>query len=245
MQWIGTSGYDYPEWRGAFYPPDVPAAKRLPYYASQFPTVEINYTFYHLPSERSLAGWADQTPDGFRFALKAPKRITHVARLRDCGEMVERFGVLASRLNHKLGAVLFQLPPFLRKDVGVLREFVATVPRGIRAAIEFRHESWFDPDVFTTLEARGVALCVADSEKLRTPILVTAPFAYFRLRDAGYTAEAIASWAENIRAAGREADEVFVYFKHEVAGKGPQFARELRRHLGLEEARTPARSPER
>jgi len=231
MLWIGTSGYDYPEWRGSFYPPEVAAAKRLPYYASQFATVEINYTFYHLPSERTLAGWVAQTPPGFRFTLKAPKRITHVARLRNCGEPMRTFCGLAGSLRERLGAILFQLPPFLRKDLATLDEFLPTVPAGIRAAIEFRHESWLDEEVFGRLRVHGVALCIADSEKLRTPVLVTAPFAYFRLRDEGYTPDALGQWADAIREAGGQAGDVFVYFKHEEAGKGPEFARTVLRRL--------------
>jgi uncharacterized protein YecE (DUF72 family) len=231
MYWIGTSGYDYPEWRGSFYPPELAAAKRLPFYASQFPTVEINYTFYHLPSERTLGGWVAQTPDHFRLTLKAPKRITHIARLRDCSELVGTFCAMATTLHDRLGALLFQLPPFLRKDVGVLGEFLSTVPRGTRAAFEFRHESWFDEEVFATLGAHDAALCVSDSEKVRTPVRTTAPFAYFRLRDEGYTPEALATWAGTIEAVGKDASEVFVYFKHEEAGKGPEFARTVLRHL--------------
>jgi uncharacterized protein YecE (DUF72 family) len=231
MYWIGTSGYDYPEWRGSFYPPELSAAKRLSYYAAQFSTVEINYTFYHLPSDRTLGGWLSQTPDGFHLTLKAPKRITHVARLRGCGDLVATFCALGSTLKGRLGAILFQLPPFLRKDLGALDEFLDALPRGVRATIEFRHESWFDREVFRRLEARDVALCVADSEKLRTPVLATASFAYFRLRDAGYTADALAAWAETIRGVGAGGRDVFVYFKHEEAGKGPDLARTVIRHL--------------
>ncbi len=231
MYWIGTSGYDYPEWRGAFYPPELPAAKRLPYYASQFRTVEINYTFYHLPSQHTLAGWMGQTPDGFRITLKAPKRITHVARLRDCEELVGTFCRLAATLGDRLGAILFQLPPFLRKDLGTLEAFLPAIPAGVKAAIEFRHESWLDETVFAALRARDVALCVADSETMRTPSLATASFAYFRLRDEGYTPAALRTWAETIRAAHGRANDVFVYFKHEEAGKGPEFARRVLGHL--------------
>lgn len=232
MYWIGTSGYDYPEWRGAFYPEDLPASKRLPYYASQFASVEINYTFYHLPTEKTLAGWLSQTPASFKLTLKAPKRITHVARLQDSGELVSRFCELAARLEDKLGALLFQLPPFLRKDLGLLDRFAATLPPGARAAIEFRHPSWLSDEVYATLREHDIALCVADSEKLRTPAIRTASFAYFRLRDEGYTPGDLAQWAEAIRAAGAEAQDVFVYFKHEEAGKGTEFARIVLERLG-------------
>jgi uncharacterized protein YecE (DUF72 family) len=236
MYWIGTSGYDYPEWQGSFYPSDLAAAKRLPYYASQFPTVEINYTFYHLPSERTLAGWVGQTPDGFRLTLKAPKRITHSSRLRGAADLVGTFCALAGTLKDRLGVVLFQLPPFFKKDIGTLDEFLATIPAGVRAAVEFRHDSWLDPHVYARLGARNVALCVADSEKMHTPNVSTATFAYFRLRDAGYTPDALAKWAQAIRAAGREVDDVYVYFKHEEAGKGPEFARTILRDLEVRAA---------
>jgi uncharacterized protein YecE (DUF72 family) len=231
MYWIGTSGYDYPEWQGSFYPADLPASKRLPFYASQFSTVEINYSFYHLPSQKTLEGWMAQTPPGFRLTLKAPKRITHIARLRGCGDLLATFCALATTLRERLGVVLFQLPPFFKKDLGALDEFLSTLPAGIRAAMEFRHESWLDPSVYARLEARDVALCVADSEKLRTPVLTTSSFAYFRLRDAGYTPAALDSWADRIREAGGQARDAFVYFKHEEAGKGPEFARIILRHL--------------
>jgi uncharacterized protein YecE (DUF72 family) len=231
MQWIGTSGYDYPEWKGSFYPVDLPAAKRLPFYASKFATVEINYTFYHLPSQRTLEGWASQTPESFRFTLKAPKRITHVARLRHCEEILATFCALASGLQQRQGALLFQLPPFVKKDAGLLDEFLATLPAGVKAAMEFRHPSWFDDEVFARLGARRVALCVADSEKIHTPIRTTAPFAYFRLRDEGYGPADLRRWAESIRSVERDASEVFVYFKHEQAGKGPEFAAAVARHL--------------
>jgi uncharacterized protein YecE (DUF72 family) len=231
MFWIGTSGYDYPEWRGSFYPEKFPASRMLGYYAARFPTVEINYTFYHLPAERTLASWAEQTPEGFRFTLKAPRRITHVARLRDCAPLVATFCDLAGGLGGKLGALLFQLPPFLRKDVPLLEDFLAALPPGARAAVEFRHASWFDDEVFAALRARRAALCVADSERMSTPVVTTAPFGYFRLRDEGYTGASLESWARTIRAESEPTGDTFVYFKHEEAGKGPEFARLLREHL--------------
>lgn len=231
VYWIGTSGYDYPEWRGSFYPEELAAAKRLPFYASQFATVEINYTFYHLPSAKTLAGWAAQTPGHFRFTLKAPKRITHIARLRGCAELIETFCALASTLHERLGVLLFQLPPFFKKDVAVLDEFLATLPAGTRAAVEFRHPSWLDDEVYARLASHDVALCVSDTEKLRTPVVATASFAYFRLRDSGYSPEALAGWADAIRVAARSGGDAFAYFKHEEAGKGPEFAREVLGYL--------------
>jgi len=225
--WVGTSGYNYPEWRGSFYPEKFPTSKMLPYYAERFRTVEINYTFYRTPNEKILAGWNRETPEGFKLTLKAPKRITHDARLKDCAELLQYFLDTAATLGPKLGALLFQLPPFLRKDVGLLDRFLETFPPGVCATFEFRHKSWWDEDVLARLRAKNLALCIADSEALSAPVEITADYAYFRLRDEGYTPNEIAQWARTIREKTSACSDVFVYFKHEEAGKGPQFARLL------------------
>jgi uncharacterized protein YecE (DUF72 family) len=230
--WVGTSGYNYPEWKGSFYPEKFPAAKMLSYYAERFTTVEINYTFYRIPNTKILAGWDGETPPGFRLTLKAPKRITHIAKLRDCADLVEYFLKTAATLGPKLGALLFQLPPYFRKDLTVLDEFLRLLTPGIQAAFEFRHASWMDAEVFARLRAASVALCVADSEKFTTPVEITAPYGYFRLRDEGYTPEDLARWAGVIRASAGHCSDVYVYFKHEEAGIGPQFARTLLEALG-------------
>ena len=231
--WVGTSGYNYPEWKGSFYPEKLPAAKMLPYYAERFPTVEINYTFYRTPNEKILGGWSQATPERFKLTLKAPKRITHEARLRDCGDRVRQFLETAATLGPKLGALLFQLPPNLKKDLALFDAFLDTFPPRVCAAFEFRHASWLEDDVYERLRARNLALCVADSEKLSTPVEITADYAYFRLRDEGYTADDIARWADVIRAKTSGSREVFVYFKHEESGKGPEFARLLQQQLGV------------
>jgi uncharacterized protein YecE (DUF72 family) len=223
--WVGTSGYNYPEWRGSFYPEKLPAAKMLPYYAERLSTVEINNTFYRMPNEAAVSGWDKSTPSRFRLTLKAPKRITHIARLRDCAEAVRRFLQVADTLGPKLGALLFQLPPYLRRDPGLLESFVETLPPGTCAAFEFRHASWFDEQTYACLAARNLALCVADSEKLSTPLRITAKYGYFRLRDQGYTAADLKRWVGLIRKQTTDCEDVFVYFKHEEAGKGPEFAR--------------------
>jgi uncharacterized protein YecE (DUF72 family) len=233
MIWIGTSGYNYPEWKGSFYPADLPAAKMLPFYAARFPTVEINYTFYRMPTEKLVAGWAAQTPSPFKLTLKAPRRITHDSRLKNCGELVSVFCRVAGTLEAKLGALLFQLPPTAKKDLAVFDAFLAELPPKVTAAFEFRHPSWLDADVFERLARRNLALCVADSEKMSTPVHVTADYAYFRLRDEGYTADDIGRWAETIARETASCREVFVYFKHEEEGKGPLFARMLMERLGL------------
>ena len=225
--WVGTSGYNYPEWKGSFYPEKLPAAKMLPYYAERFPTVEINYTFYRAPNEKILQGWDAATPERFRLTLKAPKRITHDARLRDCADRVRQFLETAAVLGPKLGALLFQLPPNLKKDLALFDAFLETFPPRVCAAFEFRHVSWLDDDIYARLRARNLALCVADSEKLSTPVEVTADYAYFRLRDEGYGPADIERWARVIGERTSQCRDVYVYFKHEESGKGPEFAREL------------------
>jgi uncharacterized protein YecE (DUF72 family) len=232
MIWVGTSGYNYPEWKGNFYPANLAAAKMLPYYASHFPTVEINYTFYRAPTEKILDGWSRATPDPFTLTLKAPKRITHDARLRDCGDKVRQFFETAAVLGPKLGVLLFQLPPNLKKDLALFDAFLDTFPPRLRATFEFRHPSWFDADVFDRLRSRDLALCVADSEKLSAPVEMTASYGYFRLRDEGYTPADIERWAGVVSAAAEGREHIFVYFKHEDAGKGPEFGKALMAHLG-------------
>ncbi len=229
--WIGTSGYNYAEWKGSFYPARFASAKMLPYYAERLPTVEINYTFYRLPTEQLLKGWAAATPSGFRFTLKAPRRITHDARLRECEELTRAFCGAAAALEEKLAVLLFQLPPWFRKDLGVLERFIDTLPSGVRAAFEFRHASWHAAEVFERLTERRLALCVADSKRLTTPLRVTAPYGYFRLRDDAYDHEDIRRWADSIRMATQACSDVFVYFKHEDKGKGPELARLLQEAL--------------
>jgi uncharacterized protein YecE (DUF72 family) len=232
MIWVGTSGYNYPEWKGSFYPTDMPTAKMLPYYAARFPTVEINYTFYRMPNEKLVAGWAEQTPAPYKLTLKAPRRITHDSRLRNCGDLVSTFCGVAATLGDKLGALLFQLPPNFKKDLAVLDGFLEDLPPKLVGAFEFRHESWLDEEVFERLAARNLALCIADSEKMSAPVRVTADYAYFRLRDEGYTPDDIRQWGEVIRRETGSCRDVFVYFKHEEEGKGPEFARLLIEHLG-------------
>ena len=233
MIWVGTSGYNYPEWKGSFYPSDLPAAKMLPYYAARFPTVEINYTFYRMPNEKLVAGWAAQTPSPYKLTLKAPRRITHDNRLKNVGSLVSGFCQVAGTLGDKLGALLFQLPPNLKKDVEIFDVFLAELPPKVCAAFEFRHASWLDDEIFGRLASRNLALCVADSEKMSTPVRVTADYAYFRLRDEGYTADDIRRWGDTIADATARSRDVFVYFKHEEQGKGPEFASLLMQKLGL------------
>lgn len=227
MIYVGTSGYNYPEWKGRFYPENLPAAKMLPYYAARFSTVEINYTFYRMPTARLVTGWAVQVADDFKFTLKAPKRITHDRRLKDVGEPVRGFCEAAAELGPKLGALLFQLAPNFKKDLPVLDDFLATLPPKVCAAFEFRHDSWLDDDVYARLRARNLALCIADSEKRSTPVIATADYAYLRLRDEGYTEQDIREWAARIQDVAARCQDTYVYFKHEDEGKGPELARLL------------------
>ncbi len=228
---IGTSGYNYPEWRGTFYPEKLSTAKMLAYYAERFSTVEINYTFYRMPTDKLLAGWAAGTPDSFTFTLKAPRRITHDAKLQRCEDLLQTFCRTARTLGPRLATLLFQLPPNFKKDGAVLGAFLDLLPEGMRAAFEFRHDSWFAREVFDALRARNIALCIADSEKMHTPVEVTADYGYLRLRDEGYQQVDIERWAQTIRGLPGLSD-VFVYFKHEEQGLGPEFARRLITALG-------------
>jgi uncharacterized protein YecE (DUF72 family) len=230
---VGTSGYNYPEWKGSFYPSDLPATKMLPYYAGKFPTVEINYTFYRMPTPKLIAGWRAQVPADFRFTLKAPKRITHDKRLRagEVAESVNGFITAASELGPQLAALLFQLPPNFKKDLGLLKEFLALLPPKTTAAFEFRNASWLDDEVFDTLRARNLALCIADSEARETPIVTTADYAYLRLRDEGYGDADIAQWTDTAKRLAVTARDVFVYFKHEDEGKGAAFGLQMMKNL--------------
>ena len=221
--YVGTSGYNYPEWRGTFYPEKFNTSKMLAFYAERFRTVEINYTYYRMPTEKLLEGWAAGTPERFTFTLKAPKRITHDAKLQRCEDTLQAFCRIAATLGPKLGVLLFQLAPNFKRDLDVLRAFVALLPEGTRAAFEFRHASWVAQEVFDALRERNVALCIADSEKLSTPPEVTADYAYLRLRDEGYQQADIEKWAAVVR--GLPPQDAFVYFKHEEQGLGPDFAR--------------------
>src|SRR5436305_13494550 len=221
MVWVGTSGYNYPEWKGSFYPADLAAKKMLPYYAERFPTVEINYTFYRMPTEKLVAGWAEQVPSPYRLTLKAPRRIAHDSRLKDAADSVARLWEVAATLGGKLGTLLFQLRPVVGKDLALLAAFLPQLPAGVRAAFEFRHASWFDEDVFGRLAAKNLSVCIADSEKLSTPVRITADYAYFRLRDEGYQSDDIKRWADTIATSTADCRDVFVYFKHEESGKGP------------------------
>jgi uncharacterized protein YecE (DUF72 family) len=229
---VGTSGYSYKEWKGTFYPDDLPAAKMLPYYAERFDSVEINNTFYRMPDAKMVAKWAEQVPDEFTFVLKAPQRITHQKKLTGAAEDVGYLFDAAASLGSKLGPVLFQLPPYLRKDAVKLREFVAVLPKDHKIAFEFRHESWCDDEIYNILRQRDIALCAADTDEVTDVdalVVPTASWGYMRLRRTEYAAGEIEAWAARVQ---RQAwSEAYVFFKHEDEGKGPRFAVEFRAQL--------------
>jgi uncharacterized protein YecE (DUF72 family) len=228
--WIGTSGFSYPEWKGSFYPADLPAKKMLPYYSERFPTVEINNTFYRMPSPDMVEGWTSQVPEEFRFILKAPQRITHKERLKDSGDSLAAFVRAAEKLGPRKGPFLFQLPPFSKVDVPRLTDFLALIPEGERAAFEFRHESWFNDEVYAALRVKGAALCISDTEKLSTPFVATASWGYLRLREMEYGEAELQKWADQVRA--QQWTECFIFLKHEDAGIGPRLAKRLMEILG-------------
>jgi uncharacterized protein YecE (DUF72 family) len=224
---VGTSGYNFPEWKGTFYPEKLPASQMLEYYAQRLSIVEVNYTFYRMPNAKTVAGWDAATPPGFTFVLKAPQRITHIARLRDIDDPLRFFLETARKLGTKLGPVLFQLPPNFKKDVARLGDLLTQFPPDIRCAWEFRHESWFADDVYDVLRTGNAALCVADTENGNTPLVATADFGYFRLRDEGYATKDLEQWAGTVRQLGTQWQDAYVFFKHEESGIGPKLAQQF------------------
>lgn len=221
--WVGTSGFAYKEWKGIFYPEDLPDKEMLPHYAGRLPAVELNNTFYRMPTEKLLLGWAAQVPERFRFSIKASRRITHQKKLADAAEETEYLLRTVSVLADRMGPVLFQLPPYLRKDDELLASFLELLPPTVPAAIEFRHASWLDDATLDLLAARGVALCVAETEEgLDAPRLGTAGWGYLRLRRTDYSETDLAVWAERIADQGWS--DAYVFFKHEDEAEGPRFA---------------------
>jgi uncharacterized protein YecE (DUF72 family) len=221
----GTSGYSYKEWLGSFYPEKLPAGEMLRYYAGRFATVEINNTFYRMPAEAMLARWAEEVPGSFAFTLKAPRRITHEKRLREAGPEVAEFLRRAAALGDKLGVVLFQLPPFLKKDLPRLQDFLGALPSGQRVAMEFRNASWQDDEVYEALRARGAMLCVTDTDEGDTPFVATSDFGYIRLRRTHYDEADLRAWVERI--AQQRLARTYVYFMHEDEALGTKFAQNI------------------
>jgi uncharacterized protein YecE (DUF72 family) len=225
---IGTSGWNYTAWRGSFYPKDMKPAAMLAYYVERFATVEVNNTFYRMPTAAAVTGWAAVAPAGFRFVLKAPQRITHFGRLRDVDEPVRQFCDTARLLGDKLGPLLFQLPPNFKVDAGRLADLLAQLPADVRAAFEFRNATWFADDVYARLANHNAALCIADNDDGATPAVATANWGYLRLRATGYDDDDLRGWLATMRRIGGGWRDAFVFFKHEDEGTGPAFARRLR-----------------
>jgi uncharacterized protein YecE (DUF72 family) len=234
----GTSGFSYAPWKGSFYPEKLPAKQMLSFYATQLPAVEINNSFYRMPKAADLAAWAEQTPEAFRFVLKAPKRISHVQKLLESGPDVARLGEVTTALGAKLGPVLVQLPPFLQVDAGRLRAFLAVMAQAaplLKPAFEFRHATWFCDEVYNALADAKAALCIADDEKLTTPVVATTDWGYLRLRQEAYNEQSLALWRSEVQK--QSWSQAFVFFKHEDAGVGPRLAKSF---LGLSDAPSPA-----
>ena len=225
---VGTSGFSYKEWKGTFYPADLPAAKMLSFYAGQFGTVEINNTFYRMPEETTLTKWASEVPDSFTFVLKAPQRITHQKKLAGIEDDVRHFLEVANVLGSRLGPLLFQLPPYQRKETGKLRDFLTLVPKTMRVALEVRHDSWLADDVYEALREHDVALCLSDTDEVADPdalIVQTASWGYLRLRRTEYPGLTLDDWAARVKR--QPWSDAHVFFKHEDEGKGPDFARRV------------------
>jgi uncharacterized protein YecE (DUF72 family) len=223
---VGTSGYSYKEWKGTFYPEDLPAAKMLSFYAQHFGSVEINNTFYRMPEEKIVLKWGSEVPDGFTFVLKAPQRITHQKKLAGIEDDVRHFLEVAGALGPKLGPLLFQLPPYSKKDVPRLRGLLEAIPRAVRVALEFRHESWEDDEVYAALSDHDAALCASDTDETPHPdriVVPTASWGYQRLRRTDYSDEQLAAWRNRI--ADQQWSDAYVFFKHEEEGKGPALAK--------------------
>jgi uncharacterized protein YecE (DUF72 family) len=220
---VGTSGYSYKEWKGIFYPEDLPAKEMLAYYARRLPAVEINNTFYRLPQATMIENWRDQVPAEFRFSIKATQRITHIKRLKNCAEETKYLLETAALMKERLGVVLFQLPPNSKKDADRLRDFLPLIPTEIPAAFEFRHESWLDDEIFELLRGKNCALVMSDTdENPLSEIVSTATWGYLRLRRVNYEAPDLSMWMDRIQ--GQPWKEAFVFFKHEDEGTGPKLA---------------------
>ena len=220
---VGTSGYSYKEWKGNFYPEDLPAKEMLLYYSRRLPAVEINNTFYRLPQATMIENWRAQVPDEFRFSIKATQRITHIKRLNNVAEETKYLLDTSRLLGECLGVVLFQLPPNMKKDSGRLKSFLELLPSDTRAAFEFRHESWFDDETFDLLREKDRALVVSDTDdKPLSEIISTAGWGYLRLRRTAYDENDLADWMKRVK--DQKWEDAFVFFKHEDEGIGPKLA---------------------
>jgi uncharacterized protein YecE (DUF72 family) len=231
---VGTSGWAYPSWKPDFYPQKLAQTKFLQHYSTQLNAVEVNFTFRQLLKDTTAQKWIAETPDNFRFGIKAHQVITHIKRLKGTEEFVPRFFSTIEPLARagKMGPVLFQLPPNMKADARVLHEFLSIVPRGVQAAFEFRHESWWSEEIYSLLKACNRALCVAETEERVTPDVVTADFAYYRYRKLTYSGEERQAMVRRMQEHRAEGRDVFAYFKHEESPQGALYAVELLREVG-------------
>jgi len=234
---IGTSGWHYDDWRCRFYPEKLPRTKWLEFYAGYFPTVELNNSFYRLPSEKAFTNWRDSSPTGFTFAVKVSRFITHIKRLKSTEEAVENFTKRARILGEKLGPLLYQLPPNTHRNDETLESFLASLPHGLKHVIEFRHQSWLEEEVFEILRKYNAGLCVFDMPSFTCPLVATADFAYVRfhgsegLYSSSYSDEELADWAKRIADLAASLDTVYIYFNNDVAGFAIRNAMTIRDYL--------------
>lgn len=233
MFYVGTSGYSYAEWKGSFYPEKLSPKKFLSFYANEFRSVEINNTFYRLPSTALTGGWASEVPENFRFVLKASQSITHFGRLRDVESACKRFFEAHAALKDRRGPILFQLPPNFKADKGLLEEFLGTIPKDILTVWEFGNKGWQTDEIYSLLSDHNASLCIVDDEKKGTPFVETCNFGYARLRRVEYTDQSIDAWAKKFESAKWK--DAFIFFKHEDAGTGPKLAKRLLASLGEEQ----------
>jgi uncharacterized protein YecE (DUF72 family) len=229
---FGTSGYSYKEWKGFFYPEDLPEKEMLRFYGENLPAVEINNTFYRMPTENVLKAWAEQVPPDFKFVLKASRKITHTKPLKEKKDEVSYLFSIAETLGNRLGVILFQLPPYLRKNIGLLADFLEILPAGIKAAFEFRHISWFDDELYEMMRKKGYALCCSDTENPEISHFVsTADWGYLRLRKPNYSEEQLLEWARKIKS--QNWLSVYAFFKHEDEPTGPALAKHFLEIMSL------------
>jgi uncharacterized protein YecE (DUF72 family) len=229
--WMGTSGFSYKEWKGKFYPEDVPDREMLKYYATRLNSVEIDSTFYRMPTAKMLEAWTAATPENFRFTIKASQQITHRQRLKVPSDALDYLVGAVPALGVRLGLVLYQLPPFFRYDLPRLEAFLSTLPRGIRSAFEFRHDSWFTAETYSLLQRFNTALCIHDADDHTTPLTLTTDLVYVRLRRSHYDVQQRQEWQNRFREWSKTGVDVFAYIKHEDNPDAPLIALEFARGL--------------
>ena len=235
--YIGTSGWHYDDWKGRFYPEKLPKEKWLEFYAQHFPTLELNNTFYRLPTEKALNNWHDSSPPGFIFSVKVSRYITHIKRLKDCKEEMNKFMSRTAILKEKLGPLLYQLPPGLHRNDDILADFLAILPRGYKHVIEFRHASWFEDEVYDILRQYKIGFCVFNMPKLTSPLIATTDFAYVRfhgsdsLYSSCYSDKYLSGWAKKISVLSEKLESVYIYFNNDIAGYALKNAETIRGYL--------------